>query len=350
MPEVARRTRRAAVLLIPLLLMLFFGARGAQRWVDDMLQPVNPGTAEPVAVRIPAGVSSRDIGEILFAQGLIKDPVVFRYYARYKQMDAGLKPGQYQLSGSMSLDEILEKLTRGEVVTYRFTIREGLTLEETADRLAELGLADRDRFMELATASGLANQYLPEGVELEHPLEGYLFPATYIYTEKLTEEEIIDLMFGRFQQVWTAELKGRAQELGLSVHQVVTLASIIEKEAQVASERARIAGVYHNRLAIGMKLDADPTVRYALKKPPGEIVYYRDLEVESPYNTYRTNGLPPGPIAAPGEASIKAALWPEQHDLWYFVAKEDGSGEHYFAETLEEQTRNIEKARANEKR
>lgn len=348
MPEVARRTRRAAALLIPLLVMLLFGAMGAQRWVDDMLQPVNPGAAEPVAVRIPTGVSTREIAELLFAEGLIKDPVVFRYYARYRQLDAGLKPGQYHLSGGLTMDQILDKLNRGDVITYRFTVREGLTVKELAALLGDLGLADRDRFLELATASALAQAYLPEGVELAHPLEGYLFPATYTYTETLTEQEIIDLMFGRFQQVWTPELIARADELGLSIHQVVTLASIIEKEAQAAAERATIAGVYHNRLAIGMKLDADPTVRYALDKPPGEIVYYRDLEVESPYNTYRTNGLPPGPIAAPGEASIRAALWPEAHDLWYFVAKEDGSGEHYFAETLEEQTRNILKSRENE--
>lgn len=341
------------MLLLPLLMLGLLGlmaVKGGQRWLEGMLAPVGAGTAEEVVFEVPVGASTRAVGELLFAERLISDPVVFRYYARYVGLDGALKPGEFMLSTAMSLPQILELLTKGDVLVYRFTVPEGLSVVEIADLLAGRGLIARERFLALAAKFGPVTTYLPDGVELEHPLEGYLFPATYEHGREVTEDEIISMMFRRFEQVWTEELKARAAELELSIHEVLTLASIIEKEAQAPAERDVIAGVYQNRLGIGMKLDADPTIRYALKKPPAEIVLYADLEVDSPYNTYRRSGLPPGPIAAPGEAAIRAVLYPAEHDYWFFVAKADGTGEHYFSTTLEEQTANIEQSRANERR
>src|SRR5690606_4796977 len=181
--------------------------------------------------------------------------------------------------------------------------------------------------------------YLPEGVALQEPLEGYLFPDTYVFTRTTTEKHLIAGMLDGFQRALERALGDeglqRAEDLGLTVHEVVTMASIIEREAQVAAERPLIAAVYHNRLRIGMKLDADPTVLYALGRTDGRLLY-EDLEVDSPYNTYRNPGLPPGPIASPGEAAIRAALHPADVDYLFFVAKGDGSGEHLFARTYEE--------------
>jgi UPF0755 protein len=353
LPVWAKRSRKAAIVLLPLLMLgvlVLMAVQGGERWLEGMLAPVDAGTAAEVVFEVPVGASTRMVGESLFAERLISDPALFRYYARYVGLDGALKPGEFMLSTTMSLPQILEILTKGDVLVYRFTVPEGLSVVETADLLAGRGLVSKERFLALAADYDPVATYLPDGVELEYPLEGYLFPATYEHARQVTEDEILSMMFRRFEQVWTEELKARAAELEMSIHEVMTLASIIEKEAQAADERDVIAGVYQNRLGIGMKLDADPTIRYALKKPPEEIVLYVDLEVDSPYNTYRRNGLPPGPIAAPGEAAIRAALYPAEHDYWFFVAKADGTGEHYFSTTLAEQTANIERSRASEKR
>lgn len=178
-------------------------------------------------------------------------------------------------------------------------------------------------------------------------MEGYLFPATYDYHTGATADEIVAMLSARFQEAWTAELASRAEEVGLSVHDVITLASIVETEARVAAEQPTIAGVYLNRLAVEMPLQADPTVYYALGLPRGARLLYEHLDVDSPYNTYMYPGLPPSPIAAPGEGAIRAVLYPEQHDYYYFVAKGDGSGEHYFGRTLDEHNANVAQAEAN---
>jgi UPF0755 protein len=351
LPEVANKSRKAIFLLIPLVLLLLLvgGAAWAKSWVEARLEPARPG-AEPQLVTIPAGSSTRDVADLLQQEGLVRDANVFRYYARYRKLDAALQGGEYELSAAMTPEEILQKLARGEVVVRRFTIPEGLTVAEIADLLAEKQLVDRERFLQAAATSKLAEPYLPSDVPLAQPLEGYLFPSTYDYRPGVTEAEILEMMFAGWQQVFTPALQEKANALGLTIHQAVTLASIIEEEAQAAAERPVISGVYHNRLEIGMKLDADPTVAYAVGKPVGEPLLYADLEVESLYNTYRNPGLPPGPIASPGLASLEAAVSPAEHDYWYFVAKADGSGEHYFAATLDEQDANIGKAMENAKK
>lgn len=306
------------------------------QWVEERLDPVGPVMAPVQTVLVPTGATTREVAEQLFAAGLIRDPLVFRYYARRQGLDGRIQSGEYHLSPGMSVAEILDRLVQGEVVEYSVTIPEGLTVAEVAERLAAAGLVDAAEFRQAVAASQAANLWLPDDAPLKEPMEGYLFPATYRYRRGVTAADLVQMMTDRFQAVWTPEYMARAEALGLGVHEVVTLASIVEEEAQVPEERPVIAGVYLNRLGIGMKLDADPTVRYAVQKPIDEELTLDDLQVEDPYNTYRVAGLPPGPIANPGEESIRAVLWPAKHEYLYFVAKGDGSGEHRFSETFAE--------------
>jgi UPF0755 protein len=247
----------------------------------------------------------------------------------------------------MSADEILAKLVSGDVVVRRFTLPEGLTVAMMADLLDEADVVPREDFLNAVAAAVPLNPYLPPDLDVAQPMEGYLFPATYEYHSATTAEEVVAMLLDRFAAVWTDELLARADEMGLTVHEVVTLASIVETEARVPAEQPAISGVYLNRLAVGMPLQADPTVYYALGLPRTERLLYEHLEVDSPYNTYKYPGRPPGPIASPGESAIRAVLYPETHDYYYFVAKNDGSGEHYFAATYEEHLENVDRAEAN---
>jgi len=344
---VGKFLRVAALFFVILLVLLAVGAAYARGWVEERLLAPDADATELLLVEVRSGQTTRDVAYLLHRKGLIRHPDVFRYYARYLQLDSQLQGGSYELSASMTPDQILQKMAEGRVQVRRFTVPEGLTLEELADSLVAQGVVkNRSRFLNIAAVSTLADHYLPDP-RPDNPLEGYLFPSTYDYRPGITDGELLAMMFQRFQQVWTPELLQQAADWEMTVHEVVTLASIIEEEAQAPAERTRVSGVYHNRLAIGMKLDADPTIRYAMKKPYSEPMLYADLDFESPYNTYRNNGLPPGPISAPGEASIKAALNPEEHDYWYFVAKADGTGEHYFSSTLAEHEALTDVAAAN---
>ncbi len=351
MAQVAPKSRRVTFLVLLLLLLALGGAWWwGQNWVTGMLGAVDPTAQGTVEVVIPSGMSTVEIADLLYKRQLIKDPTFFRYYARYRELDADIKSGEYQLSPAMTPDQILAKLIKGEFVVYRFTVPEGLHVADMADLLAEQGVVPKEEFLAAVKAREGANPYVPEGHALAEPMEGYLFPATYEYRKGATAEQIVALMSERLDQVWTEANRARAAELGLTAHQVMTLASIIEAEAQVPAERPVIAGVYHNRMAIDMLLQADPTVYYGIDLPRGEPLLYEHLEIDTPYNTYMHPGLPPGPIGAPGEDSIHAALFPEAHEFYYFVAKEDGSGEHFFGKTLDEHNANIARAEANKQK
>lgn len=323
------------ILLLLLLGAAALGGLQAYRWLRGLLEPADPTSAAMVSFEVPPGASTREVADALFARRLIRHPLAFRLYARQHNLDARIRPGEYRLSPGMSPAEILGKFTRGEVVVYRFTIPEGLTVVEVAELLGRQGVVDRDRFLAAARASALSREWLPAGAPVREPLEGYLFPSTYEYKPGISPEQVLEMMVGRLRAVLKPEYLQRAGELNLSVHQLLTLAAIVEKEARLAAERPRIAGVYWNRLKAGMRLDADPTVAYALNKPGAELSL-ADLERDDPYNTYRRKGLPPGPIANPGEDSIRAVLWPEEHPYLYFVARAGGNGEHLFSQTLAE--------------
>ncbi|MGE5485085.1 MAG: endolytic transglycosylase MltG [Ignavibacteriales bacterium] len=317
------------LLLLGAVLVIVAGLAAAQ--IALSLRPASPDPVAPEIIEIPQGTTAAGVAEILHSRGLIRNTLLFRLLAEYKGLDGKLRAGEYEISPAMSALEILQHLVSGPILTHPFTVREGLTVEQIADSLAAQGVVNRESFLKAARDPALAKGLIPAGANVKEPLEGYLFPETYRVRKGTTEAEIASIMLKRFRQVFSPEFEARAAELGMTVHQVVTLASIIEKEAMVDSERAIISGVFHNRLRIGMKLDADPTVRYALGKFNGPVLT-ADTKASSPYNTYRNPGLPPGPIAAPGAASIRAALYPAETKYFYFVAKNDGT--HQFSVTL----------------
>jgi len=279
--------------------------------------------------KIPTGSTLREISFALRDQGIIEHPYVFMSLVYLRGGETRLHAGTYRFEDRMSMMKIVDDLTQGRVADIPITIPEGLAFPDIAE------IVSRTIGQERSEVDGLVRD--PELLSLldsEAPsLEGFLFPDTYAVPIDIEAKEIFRLMIKRYREVFDDNLRRRAQELGFSEVEIVTLASIIEKETRLKSERRLISGVFHKRLRKGIPLEADPTVRYALGKTTGPLVY-KDLEVDSPYNTYRRGGLPPGPICSPGKASLIAALYPEEADHLYFVAT--GEGNHVFSATLEE--------------
>lgn len=327
---------------------------GAIGWMQHAyrraLGPVAPGSGTPVVVTIPSGSSTLQIARLLEERRLIRSAWAFRLLAWQKGQDDALKAGVYRLHRGMSAPMILDQLVRGEVLHARFTIPEGWTVGQAVQRLVSMGLAERAPLEAALAEAARRWPFLPDGVPLAQPLEGYLFPDTYHvpvdeHGRATDPGLLVGVMLDRFRQVFDSERQRRAREMGLTVHQVVTLASIVEREARVADEKPLIAAVYLNRLRRGMSLDADPTVLYALGRLSGPLTR-SDLRVESPYNTYRVAGLPPGPIGSPGRDALDAVLNPADVDYLFFVLAPDGSGRHRFARTLAEHERNVRDYRA----
>lgn len=334
-----RPPRRYRLVLLGALLCLLAFAAGAVWWA---ILPASAVSGSAQRVFIPPGSTVEEVGRLLYEKGLIRTPLAFRALAQWTGADRKIRSGEYDLDPRMSVREILRHLVRGDVVTYPFTVPEGYTVEQVAALLSEKGLADRTRFLEVASRPELAPFPIPHPERVRYPLEGYLFPDTYRVPRGMSEEELVSIMVRRFDQVFTPEMKEKAIRLGLSGHELITLASIVERETGVAEERPLVAGVFWNRLRRGMPLQADPTVAYAVGRPGNELTR-RDLSVESPYNTYRYGGLPPGPIANPGLAAIRAVLEPADTDYLYFVARGDGS--HEFSRTLSEHLRAVSRYR-----
>jgi UPF0755 protein len=349
---VFRLTSRAFCGFILLFFLLSCGL--ACWWVNSQLLPTGSSSYQPKEIFIPYNSSTAEIAAILQREGLIKNSLFFRLYARYRGCHAKFQAGEYLFSRKLSLNEIMDALQRGVVLKkgFRFTIPEGFTVEQTALQLAREGLVQEEEFLRecLRPRRGSSFQFLgavPPGVR--YTLEGYLFPDTYeIEQTAVMPAEITALMLQRFHEIFAAEFYQRAAELGFSTHEIVTLASLVEREARVPEERPLIAAVFHNRLRSENMpyLQSCATVQYVLGevKP---VLTYAELAVDSPYNTYLYPGLPPGPIASPGQEALKAALYPADVDYLYFVYKEDGSGTHYFSTTLDEHDRYKEIARQN---
>jgi len=290
-------------------------------------------------VEIPAGAGTRAIGDRLVAAGVIRDRLTYRAALWLTGHARHLKAGEYRFDEAMTPVDVLSKIARGEVYVISVTFREGLTIAEMATVFEARGLGARSAFVAAAQEGALVHALDPSA----HNLEGYLFPETYSLPRHTDASRLVRMMVDRFGHVFTPELKAAADERGMSVRQVVTLASIVEKETARAEERPLVAAVYENRLRIGMGLQCDPTVIYALQlagKYDGNL-RRDDLHFDSPYNTYRYAGLPPGPIASPGKASLEAAVNPADADYLYFVSRNDGS--HEFARTLDEHNRNVRK-------
>ena len=358
--QTKKKTSFFKVFMVTMLVLLIAAGTGAWfGWtkVQAMLEPVSIGTDRQVLVNVPRGATTTSIGHLLEEAGLIHNSTAFRLWLRYYELDGQIQAGDYILSPALNLSEIVDKLVRGDVHrdTLRFTVPEGLFITDIASRLAEQGIVDEERFLELITDLSLWQDYwfvqeIPEGLEM--PLEGYLFPETYeifAVTEN-REELVISLMLRQFDRVFTQEMRAQAEEMEMTVHEVMTLASIVEKEAVVSKERPLIAGVFHNRLRIREPLGSCATVNYILGDFSIRYLTTAQTRIPSPYNTYINQGLPPGPISGSGRAAIEATLWPEDTSYIFFVAKDDGSGEHYFGHTNAEHEANKALARANRNR
>ena len=292
-------------------------------------------------VVIAPGSSAGQILALLAEEGVIEDARLARFYLVYFLGDPALKAGEYEFTGVESLRQVLGKISRGEVARHPITLVEGLTLEETAEQLAKEGFGEREAFLSLMRSPELIADLDPEAQDLE----GYLFPETYNFTLGMSEREVVSTLVKTFRARFDKQVAPllAARPGAPSVRHVVVLASIIEKEAQKEGDRPLIAAVYENRLDQKIPLQADPTVIYALKHRGvwNGNIRRSDLSMDSPYNTYKYPGLPPGPIASPGAASLRAAAAPADVPYIYFVSKNDGS--HAFATTLSEHNANVER-------
>jgi UPF0755 protein len=296
-----------------------------------------PAAEEAVQIQIPSGTGSQQIGRDLEAAGLIRSAYAWRlwtYWLRFSDRAGGYKAGTYKLSPSQPLSGIAEKIWDGEVMQLSFTIPEGWSLQQMATYFESLGYFKAQEFLNAATQIP-KQQYpwLPDG--LPH-LEGYLYPDTYqLPSDRVSPQQIIQQMLSQFEQVALPVYQQGQSQTQLNLAQWVTLASIVEKEAVIAAERPRIAGVFAARLQRGMRLETDPTVEYGLgiRQTADQPLTYAQVRTPSPYNTYLNPGLPPTPIASPGLASLKAALSPEKTDYLFFVARYDGT--HLFSKTVE---------------
>ena len=289
-------------------------------------RPAGPATAN---VEIEAGMTARDIGDVLARQGLIRSAFAFECLARLHGPAHQLEAGTYELSGNSATDEILLRLLKAPLRLERLTIPEGLTRHQTAGLVASRSLVDSSRFLSLTEDVDFIKRIGLNTVDLE----GYLFPETYFLESDATEEEIIAGMVDEFFRVFSDSLFDRLDEVGMSLHEAVTLASMIELEAVVEDERPIIASIFQRRLEFDRRLESCATVEFALGVHKKRLTN-QDLKVDSPYNTYAHRGLPPGPIGSPGRASILAALFPSDTDYLYFVARGDGT--HEFSRTNRE--------------
>ena len=295
------------------------------------VRPVGPGAQ--IAVVIPKGASTWRIGEDLAGAGLVRDARALVIATMMRRAVGRLRHGEYLLAPAQSALQIVDALVKGEVVLHRVTIPEGYTVTQIADLLSATGLADRDRFLMLALRGGRSlRRPLVADLPVDS-LEGYLFPETYQFARGLEAEGLLGMMLDRFEAAAGTALRAAAGARGLTLHQLLTVASMIERETRVPDERPVVASVIYNRLAKGMRLEIDATVLYALGRHK-DVVTLEDLTVDSPYNTYRYRGLPPGPIANPGLAAVTAAATPAQTPYLFYVLKPDGR--HYFSRTLEE--------------
>jgi len=292
-------------------------------------EDVRTGTPR-VEIRVNPGMYLNDVQKMLVDAGVLKHPRLFRWVAILTGKDKRVQAGRYVFLNGMSVSRMLRKLSQAEFEVTRLTVPEGFMLREIAGAVEREVEIDSARFYQAVCDSGFAKQL---GISAP-TLEGYLFPDTYLLSWPISSRDLARLMVERFREVYREHVAKYANDVGLSTNEIVALASIVQSEAQNESEMNRISAVYHNRLRKGLRLEADPTVAYAL----GGVrrgLRYSDLRIDSPYNTYRNKGLPPGPICSPGLASLIAAVRPlEGCDDLYFVAAGDGS--HFFSKTHEE--------------
>ncbi len=327
------------ILLMTASLYLWFDhhRRPAEEWQEK--------SAEERRVEVSAGSSLEEIADKLFDKGVIRSRHLFKIYARLQDMDRNMQAGVYKFSRNQKVGEIVEKIGQGRVYTERLAVPEGSTVEEIASRAASNLKLTEDEFLQEARRSAAGRDYLPDSDRVQYRVEGFLYPTTYLVPYDIDPGDLIDTMLDRFEEKWLDEIESFISERdnfeesrmnfqeNWTIREVVVLASLIEKEAVLPEEKPVIAGVILNRLKDNMRLQIDATVQYALTERK-ERLMYSDLEVDSPYNTYLYSGLPPGPIASPGDEAIKAAVEPDNNDYLFFFARGDGS--HEFTKSYQE--------------
>ncbi|HNI69504.1 MAG TPA: endolytic transglycosylase MltG [Nitrospira sp.] len=327
--------RLIAGLVLAAMILLTISGFLTLRWAQSSVVSGLPKPLSKIVV-IPDGSTFQQVAAILKSEQLIRSRWAFLLLGKSRDVDRKIRPGEYELDGSMASQAILEKLRAGRVVLHPVTIPEGYNLVQIAEVLAGQQVTDVKEFSKLVRDRPFITTL---GIEADS-LEGYLFPETYSFPRQAKARDVIKAMVDGLHRVWSADLQEQAARMKLSLHQVLTLASVIEKETGSKDERELIAAVFHNRLRKKIPLQSDPTVIYGLQAFDGNI-HKRDLSVMSPYNTYRVQGLPPGPIASPGAHSLRAALFPAQASYLYFVSRNDGT--HQFSSTLAEHNQAVEK-------
>jgi UPF0755 protein len=323
--------------LVVLVLIVIAAGAVAVRVYSHVRAPYRGYTGPEQFVEIPVGAGSRQIGDRLIAAGVIRDRSTFQIALWQSGQARHLQAGEYRFDRPATPAEVLARLARGDVYVIKVTFPEGRTIREMAAIFEGRGLGPASAFIDAARDTQLVRALDPGARDLE----GYLFPETYSLPRRTTAPALVRAMVDGFQVALTPEMRESARARGLSIHDVVTLASIVEKETARPEERPLVAAVYENRLRIRMALQSDPTVIYALDRAGKYAGNLRrdDLSFDSPYNTYRYTGLPAGPIAAPGKAALDAVIHPAKADYLYFVSRNDGS--HEFARTLTEHDRNV---------
>jgi UPF0755 protein len=301
------------------------------------------GRGTVVRFEVKRGEPFVSVLDRLHGDGIVRSPRALRLWAAVRRADRSIKTGTYEFTIGESAARVLERLVHGDILRVAVTIPEGYMMWDIAGAFTAAGIDSSALLEEIQSPQRLERRHIDAP-----SLEGYLFPDTYVVPWGARAGDVVAQMLARLDAVFTDSLFARAVEIGMTPHEVLTLASIVEAEARVAQERPVISAVYHNRLRRGMRLEADPTVAYAMGGFRGRMLFAH-LEIDSPYNTYRNKGLPPGPICSPGEAAIRAALYPDPDtDALYFVARGDGS--HIFSRTLREHQAAVQQVRRARKR
>lgn len=328
-----RNSGKASFGLVLVLLIAVIIAGAGYKYIHGIGEPLDSSSQEKISVDIPSGSGTAAIGRILEEDGVIKSARQFKIKSRMDKNDGKYRTGVYELSPSMDMDEIMQILMDGSQNTLRFMVPEGYTLKQIADKFAETGNGTAEDFLNETQNGDFDFEYNDQMVDGEKRYEGFLYPDTYEIYKNESAHGIIQRMLTRFEQVYDAAADEATVDTSkYSVFDLVTVASLIEREVKLDEERPLVASVIYNRLNKNMKLQMCSTVQYALGTPKARLMN-SDLKIDSPYNTYQNAGLPAGPIASPGQASISAALHPADTDYLYFVLTSAGSGKHNFAST-----------------
>ncbi len=296
-----------------------------------------------VSIIIPKGMTVYEIGKVLYLKGLISSYSYFRIYYKFYYSDVILKSGEYSFNKPLTMGEVILKLSKGQFIPYRVTIKEGKTLDEITNFLSINYAFKKEKLIKAFKNTDIIKDFDEEAEDLE----GYILPETYFVRKGISEEDLVKIVIAKFKEIFTIKMRLQARDMGFSIREIVVLASLIEKETSLESERKLVSSVYHNRLKKKMLLQCDPTMIYALKKAG---IYNKmkwkklGRKIDSPYNTYKYIGLPPGPICNPGKASFEAAISPEITDYLYFVRKERGKRAHHFSRSYKEHRWAIKKS------